>query len=296
MTTGTTAAAPAEPAESAQAGGSTAGSSSTTSTTSSGSTTSASPRASVAPRAGTPRASTTRAAGTRAALLQAAREVFTSSGFAEASIADVVGRADASVGSLYHHFGGKAELYLALFEEYQLRQEERTATAVKAARAADEEDPLTLFVEGARAYLDGCWAERDLARLFLAGGGPPGFESVARRRYRDWTRRNAALLEAGDADADEPWGDALVLVLTTVMSEAGHEVAVCEDPERAARLASDVLGLVRRIGTPSAGGATPAGRTSSEGAPPAGCTAPQGTPPAGGASVSPALPTAEGAP
>lgn len=206
----------------------------------------------------TARTSTTRAAGTRAALLDAAGEVFAAAGFAEASIADVVGRADASVGSLYHHFGGKAELYLALFDDHQLRQEARTAAAVKAARAAGELDPLTLFLAGARAYLDGCWAERDLARLFLAGGGPPGFDSARRARYRAWTRRNAAVLESGadghrggDAPgADEPWGDALVLVLTTVMSEAGHEVAVCEETERASRLAAEVIGLVRRIGTP----------------------------------------------
>ena len=188
-----------------------------------------------------------RAAATRAALLTAAREVFTASGFAEASIADVVAKAGASVGSLYHHFGGKGELYLALFEDYQSRQESRAAAAVKQARAEGLDDPVGLFVAGARAYLDGCWAERDLARLFLAGGGPAGFELVARRRYREWTRRNAAVLDA-DADGDEPWGDALVLVLTTVMSEAGHEVAVCEDERRAQRLASDVLALIARIG------------------------------------------------
>ena len=190
-----------------------------------------------------------RAATTRGGLLDAARDVFSASGFAEASIADVVARAGASVGSLYHHFGGKAELYLALFDDYQLRQEARTAQAVKAARATGEADPLALFLSGAKAYLEGCWSERDLARLFLAGGGPPGFELVARRRYREWTRRNAAVLEADGVD--EPWGDALVLVLTTVMSEAGHEVAVCEDAERAGRLAADVLVLIGRIGGPA---------------------------------------------
>ena len=190
-----------------------------------------------------------RAATTRTSLLAAAREVFAGSGFAEASIADVVAGAGASVGSLYHHFGGKAELYLALFEDYQLRQEARAAAAVKAARAAGRGDRLALFLAGAAAYLDGCWAERDLARLFLAGGGPPGFESVARRRYREWTRRNAALLNSG-SDGAEPWGDALVLVLTTVVSEAGHEVAVCEDAAAADRLAGDVLELISRIGQP----------------------------------------------
>jgi AcrR family transcriptional regulator len=188
---------------------------------------------------------TGRSATTRVGLLDAAREVFSGSGFAESSIADVVARAGASVGSLYHHFGGKAELYLALFEDYQQRQEARAAAAVRQARSEGESDPICLFVAGSQAYLDGCWTERDLARLFLAGGGPPGFELVARRRYREWTARNATLLRV---DSAEPWGDALVLVLTTVISEAGHEVAVCEDEESAQRLARDVLALIARIG------------------------------------------------
>ena len=190
-----------------------------------------------------------KAATTRGGLLASARRVFTASGFAEASIAEVVGGAGASVGSLYHHFGGKAELYLALFEDYQQRQEARAMTAVRSARTAGQNDPVELFVAGSRAYLDGCWAERDLARLFLAGGGPPGFELVARRRYREWTARNATLLRLGPDDR-EPWGDAMVLVLTTVVSESGHEVAVCEDEPAAQRLAGDVLALIGRIGAP----------------------------------------------
>ena len=169
--------------------------------------------------------------------------VFSRSGFAEASIADVVAGAGASVGSLYHHFGGKADLYLALFEEYQRSQEERTGTAVRVARNAGESDPVRLFIAGAQAYLDGCWQERDIARVFLAGGGPPGFELVARRRYRDWTRRNATLLRADDA----PFGEALTLVLTAVVGEAGAEVAVSDDEPRARALAGEVLGLISRI-------------------------------------------------
>jgi AcrR family transcriptional regulator len=187
-----------------------------------------------------------RAQATRAALLDAAREVFTACGFSDANISDVVARAGASVGSLYHHFGGKADLYLALYEDYQARQEDRASAAVRQARVAGETDPVRLFIAGARAFFHGCWEERDLARLFLAGGGPPGFELVARRRYREWTARNATLLRV---DTAEPWGDALVLVLTTVISEAGHEVAVCEDEKSAHRLAVDVLELIARIGT-----------------------------------------------
>jgi AcrR family transcriptional regulator len=184
-----------------------------------------------------------RAATTRGSLLDAAREVFAASGFAEASIADVVGKAGASVGSLYHHFGGKAELYLALFDDYQTGQETRAATAVRSARHQGESDPLALFLVGGASYLEGCWAERDLARMFLAGGGPPGFELLGRRRYREWTRRNATLL--GNED---PWSEALVLVLTSVISEGGHEVAVSEDEKSAKALAQNILELIAKIG------------------------------------------------
>src|SRR4051795_10466239 len=101
-----------------------------------------------------------RAQATRATLLAAARVVFAESGFAEANIADVVARAGASVGSLYHHFGGKADLYLALFEDYQARQEARAAAAVRAARTQGTTGPTELFLAGAAAYLRGCWGGR----------------------------------------------------------------------------------------------------------------------------------------
>jgi AcrR family transcriptional regulator len=187
-----------------------------------------------------------RAQETRATLLAAARDVFAESGFAQANIADVVARAGASVGSLYHHFGGKADLYLALFEDYQTRQEARAAAAVREARSSGVTDPVDLFVAGAAAYLRGCWEERGLARLFLAGGGPTGFELIARRRYRDWTRVNATLLRADD----QPLGDTLVLVLTSVVAEAGSEVAVQDSESDALRLADEVLELIARISHP----------------------------------------------
>src|SRR5215470_18720857 len=98
-----------------------------------------------------------RTAQTQRALLDAARDVFTKQGFAEASIADVVERAGSSVGSLYHHFGGKSELFLALWHEHQRTHEEAASQAVARLRAAGVTDTTELFCAGARAFLEGSW-------------------------------------------------------------------------------------------------------------------------------------------
>jgi AcrR family transcriptional regulator len=178
-------------------------------------------------------------------LLSAARDVFAAGGFADANITDVVAKAGASVGSLYHHFGGKADLYLALFDDYQANQEHRAAEAVRAARLQGMSDTMQLWLVGATAYLRGCWEERELARVFLDGGGPPGFELIARRRYREWVRVNTALLNT----EDQPLGETLVVVLTSVVAEAGREVAVQETEEAAMRLADEFVELLGRVGT-----------------------------------------------
>src|SRR5450755_3024098 len=123
-----------------------------------------------------------RGAATRTGLLAAAREVFTSVGYAQAGITDIVTRAGASVGSLYHHFSGKADLFVTLYEEFHRSQVERTRLAVKRARDAGVTDPRQLFLAGARGYLDGCLAQRELSALFVRGDGPPGFDLVRRER------------------------------------------------------------------------------------------------------------------
>ncbi len=48
-----------------------------------------------------------------------------------------------------------------------------------------------------------------------------------------------------------PLGDALVLVLTTIIGAAGHEVSLCTSEEVTHRLADDVLALVARVGGPT---------------------------------------------
>lgn len=176
-------------------------------------------------------------------LLQAAREIFTTAGYADANVADIVEHAGASVGSLYHHFGGKSDLYIALYDDYQARQRSRAARAFRLALASGEENALQLFIVGTRAYLEGCWEERELAQLFLSGGGPPGFELLTRRGFRHWLTANAELLSGQDT----PLPDTVVLVLTTIATEAGREVAVQPSKAAARRFIQEILELIGRV-------------------------------------------------
>jgi AcrR family transcriptional regulator len=184
-----------------------------------------------------------RTAETRKGMLAAAREVFTERGFADASVADVVERAGSSVGSLYHHFGGKAELFLALWEDHQIAHEEAASAAVAALREEGETNPIELFIAGAQAFLEGSWQRRDLVRLLMDGDGPPGFELVRRTRNREWVRQNAVLLGAGTDPVDR----VTVAVLTTVIGEAAREVAACETKAEADTVTAAAIRLIRRL-------------------------------------------------
>lgn len=188
---------------------------------------------------------TPRGTATRTALLAAARDVFVAKGFAEAGVTDVVAKAEASVGSLYHHFSGKADLYLNLFEEFQSRLAGRTRQAARDARDRGETDPMRVFIAAARAYMESCLAERELAALFLRGDGPPGFEVVMRERLRTWAKRNAALFE-GDAGA-------LVVVITGALAAAVNEVVITGDCD----LAEGTLAIIEQIRPPVPGPAAP---------------------------------------
>jgi AcrR family transcriptional regulator len=186
-----------------------------------------------------------RTAETQRALLVAAREVFTEQGFADASIADVVERAGSSVGSLYHHFGGKSELFIALWQEYQIAQEAAASEAVARAKAAGVTDPFELFSAGARAFLEGNWQRRDLAMLFYAGDGPPGFEVMRRQRGQEWIDQNDTLLRLSGTSFDRLYA----VILTSLIGEGGREVAAARTRRQAGRVIDAVLEYTRRLMT-----------------------------------------------
>lgn len=89
-----------------------------------------------------------RSDATTAELVQRARALFASDGYQATSMDDVVAAAGVTKGALYHHFGGKRELFQAVYE----REQERLAAIVDEAYAG-QTDPWDGFDAGCRAFL-----------------------------------------------------------------------------------------------------------------------------------------------
>jgi AcrR family transcriptional regulator len=185
---------------------------------------------------------------TRNDLLAAAREVFAEQGYTCAKVTDIAARAGLSVGSIYHHFGGKSELYLALWRRYNLAREDAAARAVARARNAGGTDTAALWAAGAQAILRITWKRRDLAALFCAGDGPPDFEDLRRGSPG---RPGDALLRISGSSGDP----LLAAVLAALLSEGAKAIVAATSHRQAETIISDILEYGRRLMT---GGASPA--------------------------------------
>jgi AcrR family transcriptional regulator len=179
---------------------------------------------------------------TPGAILDAALHAFGEKGYAAATIDDVRERSGASVGSIYHHFGGKEQLAAALYvralADYQdgfLAALRRHRTARAGVRAAVEHHVawVTARPELAR-YLLG----RSAAEVERASGG------ALRERNRAFFAAVQAWLAphvAGGVLADLPLDvcSALWIGAAQEWSRQWLEGRVETPPRRAARLLAD---------------------------------------------------------
>jgi AcrR family transcriptional regulator len=124
----------------------------------------------------------------RQEILDAALRSFNEKGVAATTVDDVRRLSGASVGSLYHHFGGKDELAEQLYVEI-LRDYQRGFLAVLA-RERDAEHGIKGLV---RHHLR--WVRRNPDRArYLLRGRPPGSDAV-RELNRELFQATAAWLE-----------------------------------------------------------------------------------------------------
>jgi AcrR family transcriptional regulator len=157
-------------------------------------------------------------------ILAAARECFAESGYAAASTHMVAARVGLTTGALYHHFGSKRELYLAVFDEVEQVMFDR----FRAAAARHE-----TFVGKIEAVLDEAVrlskSDPTLAGFVLSVSGdltrhPDLMEAVETA----WARRDEFLgevVEAGIATGELAAADRTV-VLDMLMTLIGGLVMV----------------------------------------------------------------------
>ena len=178
---------------------------------------------------------------TQRRILDAATDVFATRGFTAATMADVVAASGASVGSIYHHFGGKNELFLAIFERMATAVDERIEAAMR--QAGEGAGPRRIFELHVRAYLEAMWENRRLAGVLTSGDAPPGFEVARRDRMQAAFRHWMAVLELDKSVR----GQLLSRILVATMAESSLMVVGCENPDDVRAITDATIEWIARL-------------------------------------------------
>lgn len=123
-------------------------------------------------------------------ILDAALDTFIRCGYSEAKLADVVQAAGVSIGSIYHHFGGKEDLFEAC--NRRLRDELRESIGIDLDYALPEHGVWE------ESYLRAVRENRTACLVFLGTDTPPGFEPGPKvaEYYADLGEHTARMLSA----------------------------------------------------------------------------------------------------
>ena len=159
---------------------------------------------------------------TQQRILDAATEVFSARGFSASTMADIVDRSGSSIGSIYHHFGGKRELFLAIYDRLSADVERRLADAARDAADLDSQQAFAVHVQ---TYLNAIWENRQAAKMMASGDVPADFEQIRRKHTLTFFDRWMGVL---DVDATKR-GQLLSRVLIATMSESSLMVTMCDD-------------------------------------------------------------------
>ncbi|HET6964162.1 MAG TPA: TetR/AcrR family transcriptional regulator [Acidimicrobiales bacterium] len=184
-----------------------------------------------------------RTAQTRSALIDAARHLFGTEGFADVGTERVAAAAGMTRGALYHQFADKTDLFAAVLDRVEAEIAERVAVAVA---GLDPADTIGLLLAGSDAWLDAS-SEPDLQRIVLIDGP----SVLGWDRWREICLRHtvgliAALIQDGIERGTIP--PQPVLALTHVLVGAVDEAAlyIAQSADRAAARADMDL-VIRRL-------------------------------------------------
>jgi AcrR family transcriptional regulator len=106
------------------------------------------------------------AEATRLALIKSARALFTARGYHDVGIREFAAAAGVTRGALYHHFGDKESLFLAVFDAVE---QEMMAQSARPPSIEVGDDAWCMFRKGIQAYLDAV-VRPDVQRITLIDG------------------------------------------------------------------------------------------------------------------------------
>jgi AcrR family transcriptional regulator len=191
-----------------------------------------------------------RGAVTSAALVAAAREIFGRKGFAETSLDEVVAQAGVTKGALYHHFGGKEDLFAAVYE--QLSHDVSDAVVAEFLRP----DPWEALLIGCDLWID-AHLDSNVQRIAMRDARAVlGWQVVrdVETRYGAVPLRGVLRRAMRTGVIDEQPLRPLALTIKGALDEACFYVADAEDTDTAL---AEVRAIVRRLlgglRTPAAG-------------------------------------------
>ncbi|GAA2055360.1 TetR/AcrR family transcriptional regulator [Williamsia deligens] len=173
-----------------------------------------------------------RNAATRSALMAAARPLFGAAPFADVATQAIVDAAGVTRGALYHHFGDKKGLFVAVFDEVE---GEITQTIAERVVEAGEADPLAAMRLGARVFLE-AFVDPVAQTIVLV-------EAPSVMGWKDWRARGehfgmalvGGMLQTAvqvGAIAEQPTRP-LAHIAIAAIDEAALYVAAADDPDRA---------------------------------------------------------------
>ncbi|MFD7023397.1 TetR family transcriptional regulator [Promicromonospora sukumoe] len=178
-----------------------------------------------------PRASAAAAAHTARQVLDSATGLFAARGFAAVSLDDVAQAAEVTRGAVYHHYGNKQGLFLAVAARLQAQVADAVVAAADGAGADGAgEDAREQLRAGSHAFLDAITAGPALQVLLVDAPAVVGWAEWRRLdEANSAAHLREALREAGIAD---DLLDALTAQLSGAMNEAALWVA--QQPDRVA--------------------------------------------------------------
>lgn len=176
---------------------------------------------------------------TRAILLATARKVFSERGYADTSMDDLTAQVGLTRGALYHHFGDKRGLLVAVVEQIDAETDERLQAAFDSA-----DNPWDGFRHRCHAYLEMA-IEPEIQRIILRdsravlGGTLP--ESY-RYCIESMQQRVDGLIQQGVMVETNP--QALAILIYGSLAEAAFWIANGEDGNERLAQAKDALELL----------------------------------------------------